>query len=221
MSKAWKALDAVAGWTEEHAERKRENNRAILRALHTPGGMLVLGAILLFIAVMLLIDSRVEQQESVNNVIVSGVDVGTGFIITTDGDSTVEIEELSPEEAYTPPNVVMEILREEEEKEQRRERVEAVISVLCGAVSLAYAAFLWIKKKNKAAESAGAGTIPAESTSEREESREDIPTAVENAEIDSREARLESLKRLYAAGILSRDEYQLRKRKIQKREETE
>ena len=217
MGKAWKALDTVVGWAENHEERRRENNRAVLRALHTPAGMAVLGAVLLIIAGMLLVNSRVEarQQELTGSngsiVTVDGID-GGGIIITADGDG-VETEVI-PEEEYTPPEWLLEIVREEEEQARRRESFLTLISAICGAVSVAYAAFLWIKKKNAAAKSCETGTIPAESASKEEKSKDDLPTAVENAESDSREARRGNLERLYKAGVLSKEEYRQRLEKL-------
>lgn len=73
MGKAWKALDTVAGWAEDHEERRRENNRAVLRALHTPAGMAVLGAVLLIIAGMLLINSREERRRNLERLYKAGV----------------------------------------------------------------------------------------------------------------------------------------------------
>lgn len=219
MGKAWKALDAVAGWAEDHEERRRENNRAVLRALHTPAGMAVLGAVLLIVAGMLLVNSRVEaqQQELMGSngsiVTVDGID-GGGIIITADGDGVETEVTLEGEEEYTPPEWLLEIVREEEEQSRRRESFLTLISAICGAVSVAYAAFLWIKKKNAAAKSSETGTIPAESASKEEKSKDDFPTAVENAESDSREARRGNLEQLYKAGVLSKEEYRQRLEKL-------
>lgn len=217
MGKAWRALDTVVGWAEDHEERRRENNSAVLRALHTPVGMAVLGAVLLLVAGMLLVNSRVEarQQELMGSngsiVTVDGID-GGGIIITADGDG-VEAEVISGEE-YTPPEWLLEIVREEEEQARRRESFLTLISVLCGAVSVAYAVFLWTKRKNAAAKSIDAGTIPAESASNEEKMGDELPTAVENAESDSREARRGNLERLYKAGVLSKEEYRQRLKKL-------
>lgn len=219
MGKAWKALDAVAGWAEDHEERRRENNRAVLRALHTPAGMAVLGAVLLIVAGMLLVNSRVEaqQQELMGSngsiVTVDGID-GGGIIITADGDGVETEVTLEGEEEYTPPEWLLEIVREEEEQSRRRESFLTLISAICGAVSVAYAAFLWIKKKNAAAKSSETGTIPAESASKEEKSKDDFPTAVENAESDSREARRGNLEQFYKAGVLSKEEYRQRLEKL-------
>lgn len=218
MGKAWRALDTVVGWAEDHEERRRENNSAVLRALHTPVGMAVLGAVLLLVAGMLLVNSRVEarQQELMGSngsiVTVDGID-GGGIIITADGDG-VETEVTLEGEEYTQLDVVMEIVREKEEQARRRESFLTLISVLCGAASVAYAVFLWIKKKNAAGKSIDTGTIPAESASNEEKSKDDLPTAVENAESDSREARRGNLERLYKAGVLSKEEYRQRLEKL-------
>lgn len=217
MGKAWRALDTVVGWAEDHEVRRRENNRAVLRALHTPAGMAVLGAVLLLVAGMLLVNSRVEarQQELMGSngsiVTVDGIDGGS-IIITADGDG-VETEVI-PEEEYTPPEWLLEIVREEEEQSRRRESFLTLISVLCGAASVAYAVFLWIKRKNAAGKSIDTGTIPAESASNEEKIGDELPTAVENAESDSREARRGNLERLYKAGVLSKEEYRQRLEKL-------
>lgn len=219
MGKAWRALDTVAGWAEDHEERRRENNRAVLRALHTPAGMAVLGAVLLLVAGMLLVNSRVEarQQELMGSngsiVTVDGID-GGGIIITADGDGVETEVTLEGEEEYTPPEWLLEIEREEEEQARRREAFFTVVSVLCGAVSVAYAVFLWTKRKNAAGKSIDTGTIPAESASNEEKMRDERPTAVENAESDSREARRGNLERLYKAGVLSKEEYRQRLEKL-------
>lgn len=213
MGKAWKALDTVVGWAEDHEERRRENNRAVLRALHTPAGMAVLGAVLLIIAGMLLVNSRVEAQQQEHMDSVSGID-GGGVVITVYGDGVETEVTLEGEEEYTPPEWLLEIEREEKEQARRREAFFTVISALCGAGSAAYAVFLWTKKKNAAAKSCETGTIPAESASNEEKTGDELPTAVENAESDSREARRGNLARLYKAGVLSKEEYRQRLEKL-------
>lgn len=189
----------IGAWLAENQRRKREQSRAILRALHTSAGMATLGAVLLVIAMIAFIDGRVEARQPENNVFVTMVEDG-GVEITPEG--------------YTPPSAVMEILREEEEQARKRETLGTMMTALCGAASIGYAAFLWTKKKSAAAKSADEGSAPAERAPMEEEKDAAIHRAVENEDADKREARRRNLEQLYKAGVLSKEEYRQRKERL-------
>ena len=88
----------------------------------------------------------------------------------------------------------------------------AIFFGLGAAVCFVRAAMPWRKKER-------AETISDDSASKEAEEIPVSPKPVENAapqsaETDSREDRLENLKRLYEAGILSREEYDERRKKL-------
>lgn len=206
----------IGAWFAENQRRKREQNRAILRALHTSAGMAALGAVLLVIAMIAFIDGRVEARQPEASgglsISVSGLDEGGNVTFATEEGVIAEAE---AGEVYELSEWLQEQIEQEARERERRRTVimvGSIVSIVCGAASLGYAASLWTKKKNAAAKSADEGSIPAERAPMEEERDAPIHRAVENE--DSREARRRNLEQLYKAGVLSKEEYRQRKEKL-------
>lgn len=182
---------------ERGEERKRRNNRELLAAINTRPGMVVLGTVLLVIA-LVLISPQIEEWETANdpNVIifdVSGFDFGN-------------------EEINRSYQEMLESQYEQQLAQEKFARGAAIVFALGGAACYVRAALPWKKKEE-------AGTICAEAPSKEAEAAETFQQPVESpapqsAETDSKTDRLENLKNLYEAGILSREEYDARRKKL-------
>lgn len=104
------------------------------------------------------------------------------------------------------------MLENDQKQEEQSGRTGAIFFGLGAAVCFVRAAMPWRKKER-------AETISEDFASKEAEEIPVSPKPVENAapqsaETDSREDRLENLKRLYEAGILSREEYDERRKKL-------
>ena len=184
-------LQSVDELMEREQQRKHETNMEILRAINTRPGMIVLGTILLVIALMFIWPQIAPEDDNTNSIVI-------------DVDDVISNEE--SKRAYR------EMVEQREEWQRQDQSWAAIVFGLGAAACYVRAALPW--KKREAAE-----TISAESTSKEAEEIPVPPKPVENAapqsaEIDSREDRLENLKRLYEAGILSREEYDERRKKL-------
>ena len=107
---------------------------------------------------------------------------------------------------------VQEMVENDRKQKEQRGRSGAIFFGLGAAVCFVRAAMPWRKKER-------AETISDDSASKEAEEIPVSPKPVEtaapqSAETDSREDRLENLKRLYEAGILSREEYDERRKKL-------
>ena len=107
---------------------------------------------------------------------------------------------------------VQEMVENDRKQKEQSGRSGAIFFGLGAAVCFVRAAMPWRKKER-------AETISDDSASKEAEEIPVSPKPVENAapqsaETDSREDRLENLKRLYEAGILSREEYDERRKKL-------
>lgn len=202
----------VVGLLENNQKRKREGYRALLSSLHTVTGMLVLGAILLAVPVVFFAVTNLQQEETTNNVII-GIDNG-GMVIEMHGsDGSVVITEdfFGSGEEDDAWSAAKDLLRKDAERKHSRNRTNAIICGVCGAGCFVYAFVLWKKKKKDEEKDKNAGTFAAETTSIEKETEEEINMPVETSAPDN--GRQENLKRLYEAGILSREEYLARKKK--------
>lgn len=190
-------LKSLGDAMERADERKRRNNLELLRAVNTRPGMVVLGTVLLVIA-LALIGPQIEEWETANdpNVIifdVSDVDFGN-------------------EEINRSYQEMLESQYEQQLAQEKFARGAAIAFALGGAACYVRAALPWKKKEE-------AGTICEETPSKETEAAATFEQPVENpaprsAETDSRDDRLENLKNLYDAGILSREEYDTRRKKL-------
>lgn len=190
-------LQSLGDAMERQEEQKRRNNRELLDAVNTRSGMVVLGTVLLVIA-LVLIGPQIEEWKAANdpNVIifdVSDVDFGN-------------------EEINRSYQEMLESQYERQLAQEKFARGAAIILALGAAACFVRAALPW--KKEEQTE-----TISEGSTSKEAENAPVLPEPVENAapqsaETDSRDDRLENLKRLYEAGVLSKEEYNERKRKL-------
>lgn len=101
---------------------------------------------------------------------------------------------------------------EQQLAQEKFARGAAIVFAIGVAACYVRAALPWKKKEE-------AGTICAEAPSKETEAAETFQQPVENpapqsAETDSKTDRLENLKSLYEAGILSREEYDARRKKL-------
>ncbi len=190
-------LQSLGDAMERADERKRRDNLELLRAVNTRPGMVVLGTVLLVIA-LVLVGPQIEAWETANdpNVIVFDV---SGF-------------DFGNEEINRSYQEMLESQYEQQLEQEKFARGAAIVFALGGAACYVRAALPWKKKEE-------AGTICEEVPSKETEAAATFEQAVENhapqsAETDSREDRLENLKNLYEAGILSREEYDARRKKL-------
>ena len=185
-------ITTVGGALDRSQKRKREGTIALLRAINTRAGMIVLGTILLVIALTFIWPQIAPEDDSTNSIVIdmSGFDFGD--------------EEMN--------RAVREMMENDRKQKEQSGRTGAVFFGLGAAACYVRAVLPW--KKREAAE-----TISEDFASKEAEEFPVSPKPVENsapssAETDSREDRLENLKRLYEAGILSREEYDERRKKL-------
>ena len=185
-------LQSLGDAIERQQQRKHENNMEVLRAIYTRPGMIVLGVILLGAALALIWLQIAPEADNTNSIVIDMSDFDFGD------------EEMN--------RTVQEMVENDRKQEEQSGRSGAIFFGLGAAVCFVRAALPW--KKRKAAE-----TISEDFASKEAEEIPVSPKPVENAapqsaETDSREDRLENLKRLYEAGILSREEYDERRKKL-------
>lgn len=185
-------LQSLGDAIERQQQRKHENNMEVLRAIYTRPGMIVLGVILLGAALALIWPQIAPEADNTNSIVIDMSDFDFGD------------EEMN--------RTVQEMVENDRKKKEQSGRSGAIFFGLGAAVCFVRAALPW--KKRKAAE-----TISEDFASKEAEEIPVSPKPVENAapqsaETDSREDRLENLKRLYEAGILSREEYDERRKKL-------
>jgi len=185
-------LQSLGDAIERQQQRKHENNMEVLRAIYTRPGMIVLGVILLGAALALIWPQIAPETDNTNSIVIDMSDFDFGD------------EEMN--------RTVQEMVENDRKKKEQSGRSGAIFFGLGAAVCFVRAALPW--KKRKAAE-----TISEDFASKEAEEIPVSPKPVENAapqsaETDSREDRLENLKRLYEAGILSREEYDERRKKL-------
>ncbi len=177
---------------EQKREIRYETNRMILHAIYIRPGMIVFGTILLVAALALIWPQIVPEDDNTNSIVINMSDLDFG-----------------DEEAN---RAVQEMVKQNEEWKRQNQRWKAIVFGFGASACYIRAALPW--KKREAAE-----TISEDSASIETEEIPVSPKPVENsampsAETDSREDRLENLKRLYEAGILSREEYDERRKKL-------
>ena len=185
-------LQSLGDAMERQQQRKHENNMEVLRAINTRPGMVVLGVILLGAALALIWPQIAPEADNTNSIVIDTSDFDFGD------------EEMN--------RAVQEMLENDQKQEEQSGRTGAIFFGLGAAVCFVRAAMPWRKKER-------AETISEDFASKEAEEIPVSPKPVENAapqsaETDSREDRLENLKRLYEAGILSREEYDERRKKL-------
>lgn len=185
-------LQSLGDAIERQQQRKHENNMEVLRAINTRPGMVVLGVILLGAALALIWPQIAPETDNTNSIVIDMSDFDFGD------------EEMN--------RTVQEMVENDRKQKEQSGRSGAIFFGLGAAVCFVRAAMPWRKKER-------AETISDDSASKEAEEIPVSPKPVENAapqsaETDSREDRLENLKRLYEAGILSREEYDERRKKL-------
>ena len=190
-------LNSLSDALERTQRRKRENTVEMLRAINTRPGMIVLGTLLLVAALAFIwpqLEDRIAKDDP--NAIV--FDVGN-----------LDFGSEETKRAY------QEMLRNQKDAQQQQKKTDAAGAIVFAAGGIGCyvrAAMPWKKKEQE-------GTVSEEIPSKEAEERPVSSDPVENpappsAETDSREDRLQNLKNLYEAGVLSREEYNERKKKL-------
>ena len=186
-------ITTVGGALDRSQKRKREGTIALLRSIYTRPGMIVLGVILLG-AALALICPRTAPEKEVNGVV---IELESGEIVFGTGDAK---------------RFDQEMLREGELRDKEMHLLGACALGVGAAACFFRAAMPWRKKER-------AETISDDSASKEAEEIPVPPKPVENsvmpsAETGSREERQKNLKTLYEAGILSKEEYDARRKKL-------
>lgn len=186
-------ITTVGGALDRSQKRKREGTIALLRSIYTRPGMIVLGVILLG-AALALICPRTAPEKEVNGVV---IELESGEIVFGTGDGK---------------RFDQEMLREGELRDKEMHLLGACALGVGAAACFVRAAMPWRKKER-------AETISDDSASKEAEEIPVPPKPVENsvmpsAETGSREERKKNLKTLYEAGILSKEEYDARRKKL-------
>lgn len=186
-------ITTVGDAIERQQQRKHENNMEVLRAINTRPGMIVLGVILLG-AALALICPRTAPEKEVNGVV---IELESGEIVFDTGGGK---------------RFNQEMLRENELQDKEMHLLGACALGVGAAACFVRAAMPWRKKER-------AETISDDSASKEAEEIPVPPKPVENsvtpsAETGSREERKKNLKTLYEAGILSKEEYDARRKKL-------
>lgn len=186
-------LKSLGDAMERQQQRRHENNMEVLRSIYTRPGMIVLGVILLG-AALALICPRTAPEKEVNGVV---IELESGEIVFGTGDGK---------------RFNQEMLRENESQDKEMHLLGACALGVGAAACFVRAAMPWRKKER-------AETISDDSASKEAEEIPVPPKPVENsvmpsAETGSREERQKNLKTLYEAGILSKEEYDARRKKL-------
>ncbi len=185
-------LQSLDELMERKQQRKHETNMMILRAVNTRPGMIVLGTILLVAALTFIWPQIAPEDDNSSSIVIDMSDFDFGDEETN--------------------RAVQEMLENDQKQKEQSGRTGAIFFGLGAAVCYVRAILPWKKRE-------AAGTISDDFASKE---AEEIPvsskpvenSAMSSAETDSREDRLENLKRLYEAGILSREEYDERRKKL-------
>ncbi len=185
-------LQSLGDAMERQQRRRREANMEVLRAIYTRPGMIVLGTILLGAALALIWPQIVPEDDNTNSIVIDMSDLDFGD------------EEMN--------RAVREMMENDRKQKEQSGRTGAIFFGLGAAACYVRAAMPWKKREE-------AETISGDFASKEAEEIPVSPKPVENAatpsaETDGREDRLENLKRLYEAGILSREEYDERRKKL-------
>ena len=182
-----RALNGFLSIFEENQRRKREHSAEFFRTLATRRGMLFLGVVLFAVAIGIFLSARPEKPTAPEGNIV--IDVSEMF---ADDPELQALMERAAEDAA-----------QRAEKARNQNLVGAFVLAVAAVVCLLRAALMKPSKPVPAAEDSG----PI-SPEEPSGSMEKAPSSVD---LDSREDRLTNLRRLYDAGILSKEEYEERR----------
>lgn len=185
-------LQSLGDAMERQQQRRHENNMEVLRDIYTRPGMIVLGVILLGAALALIWPQIAPEADNTNSIVIDMSDFDFGD------------EEMN--------RTVQEMVENDRKQKEQSGRTGAIFFGLGAAVCFVRAATPWRKKER-------AETISDDSASKE---AEEIPvppkpvgnSATPSAETGSREERKKNLKTLYEAGILSREEYDARRKKL-------
>ena len=185
-------ITTVGSALDRSQKRKREAMIALLRSIYTRPGMIVLGVILLGAALALIWPQIAPEADNTNSIVIDMSDFDFGD------------EEMN--------RTVQEMVENDRKQKEQSGRTGAIFFGLGAAVCFVRAAMPWRKKER-------AETISDDSASKEAEEIPVPPKPVENAatpsaETGSREERKKNLKTLYEAGILSREEYDARRKKL-------
>ena len=185
-------ITTVGSALDRSQKRKREAMIALLRSIYTRPGMIVLGVILLGAALALIWPQIAPEADNTNSIVIDMSDFDFGD------------EEMN--------RTVQEMVENDRKQKEQSGRTGAIFFGLGAAVCFVRAAMPWRKKEQPE-------TISDDSASKEAEEIPVPPKPVENsatpsAETGSREERKKNLKTLYEAGILSREEYDARRKKL-------
>lgn len=173
-------ITTVGGALDRSQKRKREGTIALLRAINTRPGMIVLGVILLG-AALALICPRTAPEKEVNGVV---IELESGEIVFDTGGGK---------------RFNQEMLRENELQDKEMHLLGTCALGVGAAACFVRAAMPW-KKKEQAVRATAFQQAVEKSTPRNE--------------TGSREERQKNLKTLYEAGILSKEEYDARRKKL-------
>ena len=185
-------LQSLGDAMERQQRRRRETNMEILRAIYTRPGMIVLGTILLVAALTFIWPQIAPEDDNSSSIVIDMNDFDFG-----------------DEEAN---RAVQEMVKQNEEWKRQNQRWKAIAFGFGASACYIRAVLPW--KKREAAETISDDFASKEAEEIPVSSKPVENSAMPSAEIDSREDRLENLKRLYEAGILSREEYDERRKKL-------
>ena len=173
-------ITTVGGALDRSQKRKREGTIALLRAINTRPGMIVLGVILLG-AALALICPRTAPEKEVNSVV---IELESGEIVFGTGDGK---------------RFNQEMLRENESQDKEMHLLGACALGVGAAACFVRAAMPW-KKKEQAVRATAF--------------QQAVEKSAPRNEYTGREERQKNLKTLYEAGILSKEEYYARRKKL-------
>ena len=180
------ALNDILGLFEENQRRKRERIAEFFRMLATRRGMLFLGAVLLAIAIVIFLSAGPEKPTA------------------SDGDVVLDLSEMFADDPEL--RSLMESAAEDAARQAEKTRNQKLVGAFVLAV--AAAACLLRAAAMKLPKSEDSGPVSAE------ESPCGAAEAPRSIDPDDREDRMANLRRLYDAGVLSREEYDERKGKL-------
>ena len=181
------ALNDLLGLFEENQRRKRERNAEFFRMLDTRRGMLFMGAVLLAIAIVIFLSAGPEKPAA------------------SDGDVVLDLSEMFADDPEL--RSLMESAAEDAARQAEKTRDQSLVGAFVLAV--AAAACLLRAAAMKPPKSENGGPVSAE------EPPCGAAEAPPSADPNDREGRLANLRRLYDAGVLSREEYDERRGKLQ------
>ncbi len=185
-------LQSLGDAMERQQRRRRETNMEILRAIYTRPGMIVLGTILLVAALTFIWPQIAPEDDNSSSIVIDMNDFDFGD------------EEMN--------RAVREIVENDRKQKEQSGRTGAIFFGFGASACYIRAVLPWKKKEQTETVTDGSASKEAEETPVPPKSEKSA--APQSVEIDSREDRLENLKRLYEAGILSREEYDERRKKL-------